>query len=42
METVNVLFDVFPLCIAFPTNQSRGHSLTVDIGIQMSLYGYWE
>lgn len=23
METVNVLFDIFPLCIAFTTNQTK-------------------
>lgn len=23
METANVLFDVFPLCLAFTTNQTR-------------------
>lgn len=39
METVNVLFDVFPLCLAFTTNQSRGHRLIEDIGFWMSLSG---
>ena len=23
METVNVLFDIFPLCVAFTTNQNK-------------------
>lgn len=41
MDTVNALFDVFPLCLAFTTNQSRGQRLIEDIGIWMSHYGYW-